>query len=286
MRIEALDGNFGKVVTDLDIRTVDDDTLRNVLESLYSNRFLVIKTDGLTKAEYCEFAQRIGDPIQLSRDVDYPVIAHISNLETSTKSSRLGAAHWHTDQSFRRTVSSVTMLYSVHAPKHGGETKFCDMVAAYESLPVATKRTIEDLVVEHRHGISVSAPKGDHKPLPPKGWDPTYTAWHPLVRRHPETGQKTLYAVTGTAQGIRDMEQPEATELLSSLSEHVLQDRFVTTYRHRVHDIVMWDNPTVMHSATPIEQATGHTDIRLLWRISLRGSPEVFQHQPLFALYV
>ena len=273
MQIDALNGDFGRVVSDIDIPTIDEAQLRELLTSLYANRFLVIRTNGLNKPEYRDFARRIGEPIPLSRDADFPEIAHISNLETSTTKSRLGAAHWHTDQSFKRTVSSITMLYSVKAPATGGETKFCDMAGAYAALPESTKNEIEELVVEHRHGVSISAPRGDHKPLPPSGWDPDYTAFHPLVRQHPETGQKTLYAVTGTAQGIQGMVGEEATELLMSLTKHVLQPEFTTSYRHEVHDIVMWDNPTVMHSATPIEQATSSSDSRLLWRISLRGSP-------------
>ncbi|MCY4127978.1 MAG: TauD/TfdA family dioxygenase [Gammaproteobacteria bacterium] len=277
MRIEALNGNFGKVVSDIDIPTIDDEQIHELLTSLYANRFLVLKTSGLSKDEYRNFARRIGDPIQLSRDTDFPEIAHISNLETSTTESRLGAAHWHTDQSFKKTVSSVTMLYSSQAPAIGGETKFCDMAAAYSALAESTKIEIEDLVVEHRHGISVSAPKGDHRPLPPAGWDSSYTVFHPLVRRHPETDQKTLYAVTGTAQGIRGMPQSEANALLKSLCSHVLQPQFKTSYHHQRHDIVMWDNPTVMHSATPIHQATGPSDTRLLWRISLRGSPPLLR---------
>lgn len=277
MRVDALNGNFGNVVSDIDIPTVVDEELRELLTCLYANRFLVLKTSGLSKDEYRNFARRIGDPIPLSRDADFPEIAHISNLETSTTKSRLGAAHWHTDQSFRKTVSSVTMLYSAQAPVTGGETKFCDMAAAYDSLTESKKLEIEDLVVEHRHGISVSAPDGDHKPLPPPGWNPEYTVFHPLVRRHPETGQKTLYAVTGTAQGIRGMPQHEATALLKTLSAHVLKSQYTTSYRHQKHDIVMWDNPTVMHSATPINQATGQHDARLLWRISLRGSPLLFR---------
>ena len=277
MRIDALPGNFGKVVNDIDITTVDDGNLERLLSSLYANRFLVIKTIGLNKHEYRDFACRIGEPITLSSDADYPEIAHISNLQTSTRKSRLGAAHWHTDQSFKQTVSSVTMLYSAQAPDTGGETKFCDMAAAYESLPESMKVEIEDLIVEHQHGISVSAPKDDHKPLPPRDWDPNYKVFHPLVRRHPETGQKSLYAVTGTAQGIQGMPQSEAKVLLKSLTEHALQTQFTTVYHHQVHDIVMWDNPTVMHSATPIEQATDNRDARLLWRISLRGSPEILR---------
>lgn len=51
MRIEALSGNFGNVVRDIDIPTIDDETLRELLTALYANRFLVLKTSGLSKAE-------------------------------------------------------------------------------------------------------------------------------------------------------------------------------------------------------------------------------------------
>ena len=64
--------------------------------------------------------------------------------------------------------------------------------------------------MEHRHGISVAARPSDHTPVPPKGWDGNTTVYHPLVIRHPVTGKKTLYAVTGTSQGIKGMGQAEA----------------------------------------------------------------------------
>ena len=275
MLYTPLNGNFGEAVHGFDVSQFDDDELLELLKHLYAKRFLAIKTQGISRTQYVAFARRIGDPIPLSGDPEFPEIAHISNLKTNTKKTRLGAAHWHTDQSFRKTVSSVTMLYSVQAPRSGGETKFCDMAAAYAGLPTEIKTKIDDLMVEHRHGVSVSAPKSDHVPLPPRGWDQSYTVFHPLVRQHPETKQKTLYAVTGTAQGIRGMSQPEATALLNELTTHVLKPQFVTTYQHQLHDIVMWDNPTVMHSATPIIAATGKHDTRILHRISLRDSPPI-----------
>lgn len=277
MKIEALDGTFGKRITELDVTSFNDRALLQLLECLYANRIVVVKTHGLSKAEYRDFALRIGDPIPLSKDAEFPEIAHITNINTNSKESRLGAAHWHTDQSFRKTVSSVTMLHSVAVPRQGGETKFCDMAAAYDALSASEKERIDNLEVEHRHGVSVSAPKGDHKPLPPRGWDSSHTVFHPLVRRHPETKRKTLYSVTGTAQGIRGMAQEAATALLNSLRRHALQTEFTTSYQHELHDIVMWDNPTVMHSATPIGQSTNSEDTRHLWRISLRGSPSILR---------
>ena len=273
--IEPLGGNFGVVARDVDVAGISDAALKDLLTALFLNRFLVIETGGLTPAEYVAFAKRVGEPIRLSADPDFPEIARITNIGTDSRTTQKGAAHWHTDQSFRETLSSVTMLYSIEAPTAGGETRFCDMAAAYEALPAARKREIGEFMVEHRHGVSVAARPGDHTPIPPKGWD-YRTVYHPLVRRHPVTGQKTLYAVTGTSQGIEGMGSAAATALLEELGDHAFQDCFIAAHAHRVHDLVMWDNPTTMHSATPIGPATGPEDTRLIHRISLRGTPSVF----------
>ena len=271
-----LSGNFGAEVPQADVTSLTDAALKRILLCLYGQRFVVLRTPGLTKAQFVKFARRVGEPIRLSGDADFPEIAHITNIGIDTKTQRLGAAHWHTDQSFRNVVSSITMLYSVKAPGQGGETRFCDMAAAYSALPGATKQRIEHLTVVHRHGVSVSARPGDHVPIPPKGWDQSTTVTHPLVRRHPITGQKTLYAITGTSQGIVGMEQADAESLLNELCDHAFQDRFVASHRYRVRDLILWDNPTAMHSATPMAAATGPDDTRLLHRISLRGTPSVF----------
>ena len=276
--VEPLPGNFGLQIEQLDFDQLTDHHLRGILQLLYSNRFLVLKTGGISRAQFVSFARRIGEPITLSNDPEHPEIAVISNSGVDTTKSARGAAHWHTDQSFRSTVSSITMLYSVSAPRTGGETKFCDMAAAYESLPPETKDLIDNLIVEHRHGVSVSAPSGDHVPIPPRDWNQRSTAFHPLVRKHPETGQKTLYAVTGTSQGIRGMDPTKAKSLLKQLCSHALQPQFVSQYAHQPQDLVMWDNPTTMHSATPIGEGTSPDDTRVLHRISLKGSPGVLRN--------
>ena len=276
VHVEPLNDNFGVEVRDCDVPCLTDAVLKQVLMCLYEQRFLVLRTGGLTKSQFVEFARRVGEPIRLSGDPGFPEIANITNVGIDTNARRLGAAHWHTDQSFRNQVSSITMLYSVQAPEQGGETKFCDMAAAYAALPPSTKQKIDGLTVVHRHGVSVAARPGDHVPIPPRGWDRSTTVTHPLVRRHPITGQKTLYAVTGTSQGIVGMEQATAESLLNELCDHAFQDRFVARHKYRVHDLIMWDNPTAMHSATPMAAATGSEDSRLLHRISLRGTPSVF----------
>ena len=274
--LNPLPGTFGVRADDIDLRSLYDDGLRQLLMALFENHILAIDTCGVAKGDYIAFARRLGDTITLSNDPDFPEIQKLTNVDADTIKDSKGAAHWHTDLSFRKTVSSITMLYAVQTPASGGETRFCNLSAAYEELDDDTKNLIEDLVVEHRHGVSVSAQLGDHIPIPPRNWDPEYTVFHPLVRRHPVTGQKTLYAIICTSQGIQGMSQEQATALLNRLCDHAFQERFITQYQHHQDRIVMWDNPTVLHSASPIAAATDTEHTRMIYRISLKGMPSVF----------
>lgn len=266
---------FGASVSGAELASISDDDLRKLLLALCEHRFLAISTGGLTPDEYAQFALRIGQPIGRNRDTGN-VIIPITNVGIDTKAAARGAAHWHTDQSFTERRSSVTMLYSEQAPREGGETQFADLAAAYDALEESTRQRIEDLVVEHRHGVSISARPGDHVPIPPKNWDQSYTVRHRLVRRHPITGRKTLYAISGTPQGIVGMPVAEAVELLEMLCTHTFRKPFINEHKHSVNGLVMWDNPTTMHSAKPIRAATGPDDTRVIRRISLFGSCPLF----------
>ena len=276
MRIERLPGPFGAKVSDVDLASCPDDELTAILSAVYDERFAVIRTGGLRAEDYVRFGYRCGQPVRFDETADNPEILEITNIGVDTSSYARGAAHWHTDMSFTPVQASFTMLYSVAAPRERGETRFCNLAAAYEALAESTREEIEDLAVEHRHGVSVSARPGDHTPIPPEGWDQSTTVFHPLVRRHPVTGRKTLYAITGTSQGIQGMDGETGATLLNALCDHAFQAPFLTSHRHRVHDLVIWDNPTTMHSATPIGAATGPGDTRILRRMSLHGKPSVF----------
>jgi taurine dioxygenase len=278
LTFDRLPGNFGVEVRDIDIPSLADGDVDALLQELYTNRFIVLRAGELSKKAFITFSRRVGNPILLSiyTDDQYPEISTLTNVGIDTEKEERGAAHWHSDQSFKQDVSSVTMLYSVEAPEFRGETQFCDMVAAYQTLPDETQTQIDELIVEHRHGVSISARPGDHTPVPPEGWDQSQKVYHPLVRVHPVTGEKTLYAIAGTCQGVKGMEQPVAETLLKDLGDHAFQTRFITQHKHTPHDLVLWDNATTMHSATPIAAATGPHDTRVIHRISVRDYPALF----------
>ena len=89
---------------------------------------------------------------------------------------------------------------------------------------------------------------------------------HPVVRTHPFTGRKALYAVSGSSYGIVGMPEDEAVALLDELAAHATQPKYVLRFAYGVGDVVIWDNASLLHSAT----LTQPDDPRTLWRITVK----------------
>ncbi len=91
---------------------------------------------------------------------------------------------------------------------------------------------------------------------------------HRIARAHPVTGRKALYAVSGSSFGIEGMPDDEAIALLDELKAHATQPKYLYRLRYNVGDLVIWDNASLLHSATLIDPL----DPRTLWRITVKES--------------
>jgi taurine dioxygenase len=161
------------------------------------------------------------------------------------------------------------MLYSIEVPKSGGNTLFANQYAAYDGLSDAMKQEIASLVAIHHYGNRKEmndASRIAASPLTPEQKAKMPLITHPLVRAHPVTGRKALYAVSGSSYGIVGMPEDEAVALLDKLAAHATQPKYVLSYGYRVGDIVIWDNASLLHSAT----LTDPDDPRTLWRITIK----------------
>jgi taurine dioxygenase len=278
--ITPLDAPLGAEVTGCDITArLDEETFDTLVRALREHLVLAIRGQSLDEDSYLRFGRRWGDPIPHVLDhmrmAGYPEMMTIGNTEERDRDPKIrnGAALWHTDQSYERVPASATMLYSIIAPAHGGETQFCNMRAAYEALDADLRERIDGLQVAHKYGRGRTAP--DEPPVNPlinADQDSRVPAiYHPLVLRHPLGGTRALYALGHGAHGIAGMDDDEAEALLEQLKTHCRQERFIYRHKYAVGDVVIWDTLQTMHRATPIDVPRGEDDARLLWRISVRG---------------
>jgi taurine dioxygenase len=235
----------------------------------------VLSAQSLTALQYVDFARRFGPPephvIDQFHHPEDPNILILSNRRRDGQPVGLADAgtYFHTDYSYLQIPARATMLYSIEVPKAGGDTLFADQYAAYDDLSDAMKKRLEPLVAIHHYGnrkVADDTSRVAASPLTAEQKAKMPLITHPIVRRHPFTGRKALYAVSGSSYGIVGMPEDEAVALLDELAAHATQPKYVCRLSYRVGDLVIWDNASLLHSAT----LTDPDDPRTLWRITVQ----------------
>ena len=280
LQITRVSGPFGAAVANFDAAApIDNATVRFLVDALFEHHILLLGDQRLSEADYARFGRLWGDPLLFfvpqHRHGTFPEIIKIRNSPATPPESRDGAMHWHSDSTYEAVPASVTMLYGIEAPEAGNDTMFADLAAAYDALPPTTKDMLEPLQVLHDpRGGKVNLPdevrgRGATQPLP--------VVTHPLVMRHPVTGRRALFGISGTASGIVGVDEAEAIDLLLGLKRHALQPQFRQRARVEAGTILIWDNFAVMHCATRTEYSDDDGKRRLLYRISTKGRPPVYR---------
>ncbi len=274
---------MGVRVRGLDLSAGLTDGEAAALVSLFHRHQIVLLPDQApTPEQFIRFGNNFGRPHLIFLDhlllSGHPEIFVISNDDDGMgrdERTRNGAAYWHTDMSYEELPSSATILYSIEAPREGGETLICDMYGAYDALPDKMRREIDELTVVHFYGNRDA--EATMEKIEPKASTEQMArvpqVFHPLVRPHPVTGRKALYAVSGSSRGIVGMLEDEALDLMAELKAHCTRPEFVHAHGYEVGDVLAWDTAATMHAATPLGPKTGPEDGRLLHRISVKGRP-------------
>ena len=291
---KCLPGAFGVEVLAVDLsqdRTAE--TLKQIVSIFHRHQFVVIRHQSLTLADFdaitrCFGTQRPHFLDHLRMD-DQPSILMLSNIFDQGRQIGVfeGACFWHTDVAYEDPPNSATIVYAIKMPVgQGAPTYVADMFGAYDALPENTKRKIDDLVVLHHYGNREDMAEGSPtaaERLTENQKRQVKNVYHPLVKRHPATGRKSLYGVAGSSFGIVGMPDDDALHLLRELAAHATKPEFVTSYDYAPGDIAFWDTYSTLHKA-PVQKPAQPEDThaRMLWRVSVTGlSPLVESYADL-----
>jgi len=266
---------FGLEAHDVDIaRPLSDEEFAAIERAFYAGQVLVLRGQSLTPAQFVAFARRLGPPqphvIDQFHHPEDPNILILSNVKKDGKPTGLqdAGSYFHTDYSYLQIPARATTLYSIVVPKKGGDTLFANQQAAYDDLSDAMKKRIEPLYAIHHYGNRHDTDEASRTAASPltdeqKAKMPLIT--HKIARPHPVTGRKSLYAVNGSSFGIVGMPDDEALDLLDELAAHSTRAKYRYALKYGVGDVVIWDNASLLHSAT----LTDPDDPRTLWRITV-----------------
>jgi taurine dioxygenase len=276
LTLSKLHPDFGLEAAGVDLAApLSDAAFKEIEDTFFAGQVLVLRGQRLTPAQFHAFARRFGLPephvIDQFHHPDVADILILSNVVKNGQPTGLADAgtYFHTDYSYLDVPARCTMLYSLVVPKIGGDTLFANQYAAYDDLPAALKARIENLVGLHHYGnrddlnetSRTVASLLNHEQKNRLNW-----VRHRIVRPHPVTGRKALYAVSGSSFGIEGLPDDEAISLLDELKTHATQPKYVYRLKYRVGDLVIWDNASLLHSATLIDPE----DARTLWRITVK----------------
>jgi taurine dioxygenase len=275
---------MGAEVEGLDLaQPLSDAVFDEVRDALHRHHVLAIRRQDLKPKTFLEFASRFGSPephlLDQYHHPQFPDILMLSNVVRGGKPVGLadGGTYWHSDYSYLDIPARATVLYSIEVPKAGGDTLFADQEQAYEDLPETMKKRIDGLVTLNVYGnrddldlkSRTSAPPPTQEQKDKRG---AHLIRHPLVRRHPYSGRKALYAVSGTSFAIEGMPEEEGIGLLRELAAHSTQPKYQYRMHYGIGDVVIWDNASVLHSATLTDPAHPRTLFRVTVKETQRPS--------------
>ncbi len=187
---------------------------------------------------------------------------------------------WHIDITFVANPNRYSILYGIEIPPYGGDTIFANLIQAYQGLSPQIRTLIDGLQAVHRTSEYDSAGRGPRKDGRSAG---PFVAIHPLVRIHPETGEKLLFLNPGTISHIVGLKETESNALLDLLFYELTRPEYQVRFRWQPQSLVVWDNQAVAH-AGPIDYAQFDLP-RAVRRITVAGDltegPDGFRSRQL-----
>jgi len=265
----------GAEITDLDARALDDATFAVLDQALLRHQMLAIRDQQLTPEAFIAFARRFGTIDQHVLDrywmPGHPEIYVISNIVEDGRqigNPREGFG-WHTDLNYFANPTAVTLLYALDVPPDRGDTLFADTALSFSALPPSRQAELRRVRARHSYRL-LHESRPWLPPMTPEQVERTPDVDHPVVRRHPRTDREGLYLCdrSNVRLLLPNADEDEAARQQEELLAHMVREDFVETHHWRPHDLVLWDNRTLIHTATEYDRDRHR---RHVWRTSVRG---------------
>ena len=279
-KVRPLKKNIGAEIRGVDLsRPLPDQTIKEIREVWINHVVAVFPDQKVNDEQHIKFSKRLGklEVINMSalQMKGKPEIYEATNLDDDNNimlndhpvmSINRGNQKWHSDSSFKQVPATASMLNAYIVPKEGGETEFANMAAAYRALDLETKKLCEGLVAIH--DFYWSRRDIEEQAFTQKERDAIPAVRHPLIRTHPETGQKAIYVGSHTRE-IEGWDFNKSRNLIDMLINFSTQKQFTYQHKWNVGDMVLWDNRSAMHRGMAFDDQNAK---RRLHRTTIAGT--------------
>jgi len=270
LQVRPVAGALGAEILGIDLsHDLGEESVAAIRAAWLKHLVIFFRDQTLPPAAFLGVARRFGQAVEypfIKGIEGFPEITPVIKLEHETMNF---GGLWHSDTAYLECPPMATMLIAREVPPFGGDTLFANMYLAYETLSDGMKRMLDGLVtVNSSAKADVTKTREDRMRDGPKESAKTqYTAEHPVVRTHPETGRKALYINGGHTVRFKDMTEQESAPLLQFLFQHATRPEFTCRFRWDAGSIALWDNRCTQHN--PINDYHGFR--RVMHRVTLAG---------------
>lgn len=270
LEIQPLAGRIGAEIAGVRLSgDLDDATVAVVRAALLRHKVIFFRgQQHLDDAQQEAFAALLGEPVK------HPT-GHVvaGTAYTSDVNSDVGVRTnvWHTDVSFVDAYPQASILRAVTLPPIGGDTVFANTVAAYAELPAPLQQLADTLWALHTNDYDYGSGQADHngggnRYIKEVFASTIYETEHPVVRVHPETGERSL--VLGYfVKRIVGLSAADSTHLFNLLQGHITRLENTVRWRWAAGDVAIWDNRATQHYGV----ADFGDASRLLRRVTVAG---------------
>jgi len=230
---------------------LDDITVAAIRAALVRHKVIFFRDQhALDDARQEGFAERFGKPVA---HPTVPVVPGSKYLLELDSKEGYAASSWHTDVTFVDAYPEASILRAITIPEAGGDTLFANGVTAYRELPDALKTLVDGLWAVHTnlYDYAEAFSNADRKRIEEhqKVFASTvYETEHPVVRVHPESGERALLVGHFVKQFV-GLNATDSQRLFAILQDHITKPENTVRWRWRAGDVAIWDNRATQHRA-------------------------------------
>jgi taurine dioxygenase len=278
--VDPLSVHIGANISGVDLREpLSPQQVTDIRAALVQWKVIFFRDQHLSHDQHITFSRQFGDTtpghVVYGSDDAHPEIYAVAK---NRKANRFQGevmyrawSGWHADITAAINPPFASILRGDVVPPYGGDTQFTNLAAAYNALSPAMRGFLDGL-------------RGQHRFAPPPGVDAsdeyrelmrkrTMVTEHPLIRVHPESGERVLYISPSFLKTIVGLTPRESQGLLEILWEHAVRPEFTVRFKWEPGSIAFWDNRSTAHLA-PRDIFDSEFD-RQFYRVTLLGDVPV-----------
>ncbi|QES51697.1 taurine dioxygenase [Streptomyces venezuelae] len=289
--VHPVAGHIGAEITGVDLAhdLGEDAVVAEIRAAVQRWKVVFFRDQRLDHAAHVACARRFGTPVTLgsrgsASPGDHPEVE--TTADRLELGGRYGMEHaewlerrrhsllrgWHCDHGARIDPPAATILRAEAVPEYGGDTTWSNLAAAYAGLSAPVRAFVDGLRAEHRLGVGYQPRVGEDAYVRHLLEHQTASV-HPLVRVHPETGERLLSVNGYYIERITELSRTESAPVLQMLLEQATRPEYTVRFRWEPGSVAFWDNRATIHLAPG---DTAHLrQPRIMHRVMLAGEVPV-----------